>query len=42
MRVAQLIVAPVMRVDWDEVAELPATERAGRDSATPAFDIDCP
>ena len=30
MRVAQLIVAPVMRVDWDEVAELPATERAGR------------
>jgi dUTP pyrophosphatase len=30
MRVAQLIVAPVMRVDWDEVTELPSTERAGR------------
>jgi dUTP pyrophosphatase len=30
MRVAQLIVAPVVRVAWDEVPELPATERAGR------------
>ena len=30
MRVAQLVVAPVVRVAWDEVAELPATERAGR------------
>jgi dUTP pyrophosphatase len=30
MRIAQLIVAPVVRVAWDEVAELPATERAGR------------
>jgi dUTP pyrophosphatase len=30
MRIAQLIVAPVARVAWDEVLELPATERAGR------------
>ena len=30
MRIAQLIVAPVARVAWDEVHELPATERAGR------------
>jgi dUTP pyrophosphatase len=30
MRIAQLIVAPVARVAWDEVPELPATERAGR------------
>ena len=30
MRIAQLIVAPVMRVDWDEVEELPATTRAGQ------------
>jgi dUTP pyrophosphatase len=30
MRIAQLIVAPVARVSWDEVPELPATERAGR------------
>ncbi len=30
MRIAQLIVAPVVRVTWDEVAELPATDRAGR------------
>jgi|SRR5688572_6563221 len=30
MRIAQLIVAPVMSVDWDEVAELPPTERARR------------
>jgi len=30
MRIAQLIVAPVMRVAWDEVAELPQTARAGQ------------
>ena len=30
MRVAQFVVAPVVRVAWDEVAELPATARAGR------------
>jgi len=30
MRIAQLIVAPVMRVAWDEVVELPQTVRAGR------------
>lgn len=30
MRVAQLIVAPVVRVAWEEVPALPATERAGR------------
>lgn len=30
MRVAQLIVAPVVRVAWDEVLVLPATARAGR------------
>ena len=29
MRIAQLVVAPVMRVAWQEVAELPATARAG-------------
>ena len=29
MRVAQLIVAPVVRVTWQEVAELPTTARAG-------------
>jgi dUTP pyrophosphatase len=28
MRIAQLIVAPVVRVAWDEVEELPATARA--------------
>jgi dUTP pyrophosphatase len=28
MRIAQLVVAPVARVTWDEVAELPATTRA--------------
>lgn len=28
MRIAQLVVAPVVRVAWDEVAELPATVRA--------------
>jgi len=30
MRIAQLIVAPVMRVVWDEVAELPQTARAAQ------------
>jgi dUTP pyrophosphatase len=30
MRIAQLIVAPVMRVAWDEVVELPTTARAAR------------
>ena len=29
MRIAQLIVAPVVRVTWDEVSELPPTPRAG-------------
>jgi dUTP pyrophosphatase len=28
MRIAQLVVAPVVRVTWDEVAELPKTIRA--------------
>jgi dUTP diphosphatase len=28
MRIAQLIVAPVVRVTWEEVAELPVTGRA--------------
>jgi dUTP pyrophosphatase len=28
MRIAQLVVAPVSRVAWDEVPELPATARA--------------
>jgi dUTP pyrophosphatase len=28
MRIAQLVVAPVVRVTWDEVAELPRTARA--------------
>jgi len=28
MRIAQLVVAPVVRVTWDEVAELPSTARA--------------
>jgi dUTP pyrophosphatase len=28
MRIAQLIVAPVIRVAWEEVGELPPTERA--------------
>jgi dUTP pyrophosphatase len=27
MRIAQLVVAPVVRVAWDEVSELPGTER---------------
>jgi dUTP pyrophosphatase len=30
MRIAQLIVAPVMRVAWDEVVDLPPTSRAGQ------------
>ena len=30
MRIAQLVVAPVARVTWDEVAELPATDRGGK------------
>jgi dUTP diphosphatase len=30
MRIAQLVVAPVMRVTWDEVVELPQTVRAGQ------------
>ena len=29
MRIAQLIVAPVARVTWNEVSELPPTTRAG-------------
>ena len=28
MRIAQLVIAPVMRVTWEEVVELPATVRA--------------
>jgi dUTP pyrophosphatase len=30
MRIAQLVVAPVVRVVWDEVAELPMTGRGAR------------
>jgi dUTP pyrophosphatase len=30
MRIAQLVVAPVVRVSWHEVSELPATGRAGK------------
>ena len=30
MRIAQLVVAPVARVTWDEVAELPATGRGAK------------
>jgi dUTP pyrophosphatase len=30
MRIAQLVVAPVVRVTWEEVADLPETDRAGR------------
>ena len=30
MRIAQLVVAPIMRVAWDEVAELCQTARAAR------------
>jgi dUTP pyrophosphatase len=29
MRIAQLVVAPVVRVTWQEVSELPPTARAG-------------
>jgi len=29
MRIAQLVVAPIVRVTWNEVAELPPTPRAG-------------
>ena len=29
MRIAQLVIAPVARVTWDEVADLPPTARAG-------------
>jgi len=29
MRIAQLIIAPVTRITWAEVSELPATARAG-------------
>jgi dUTP pyrophosphatase len=30
MRIAQLVIAPVVRIAWDEVAELPITVRGGR------------
>jgi len=30
MRIAQLVVAPVVRVTWDEVVELPATNRGAK------------
>jgi dUTP pyrophosphatase len=30
MRIAQLVIAPVVRIAWDEVAELPATGRGGK------------
>ena len=30
MRIAQFVVAPVVRVSWDEVVELPATDRGSR------------
>jgi dUTP pyrophosphatase len=30
MRIAQLVVAPVVRVAWDEVAELPSTDRGAK------------
>jgi dUTP pyrophosphatase len=29
MRIAQFVIAPVVRASWEEVAELPATVRAG-------------
>jgi dUTP pyrophosphatase len=29
MRIAQLVVGPVVRVQWDEVEHLPATQRGG-------------
>jgi dUTP pyrophosphatase len=28
MRIAQFVVAPVVRVEWEEAAELPSTDRA--------------
>jgi dUTP pyrophosphatase len=30
MRIAQLVIAPVVRVTWDEVDTLPATDRGGK------------
>jgi dUTP pyrophosphatase len=30
MRIAQLVVAPVVRVTWDEVEALPETDRGGQ------------
>ena len=30
MRIAQLVIAPVVRIAWDEVGELPGTSRGGR------------
>lgn len=30
MRIAQLVIAPVVRVTWDEVDALPATDRGGK------------
>jgi len=30
MRIAQFVVAPVVRVAWEEVADLPATDRGAR------------
>jgi len=30
MRIAQLVVAPVVRVAWDEVTELPRTDRGAQ------------
>jgi dUTP pyrophosphatase len=30
MRIAQLVIAPVARIAWDEVGELPATGRGGK------------
>src|SRR5476649_2898328 len=29
MRIAQLVIAPVVRIAWDEVGELPGTTRGG-------------
>jgi dUTP pyrophosphatase len=30
MRIAQLVIAPVVRITWDEVSELPGTSRGGQ------------
>ena len=30
MRIAQFVVAPIVRVSWDEVVDLPATDRGNR------------